>query len=487
MADIVLVNPGGFELINDQTLPFGLLYSSIYAHKEFDIKIIDRRVDKDWKLKLLNELKKDPMVVGLTSMTGPQILDAIEISKLVKSNSNAKVVWGGIHASLLPEQTIRNKYIDMVVQSEGEITFYELVKALSKNKSLDGIKGLWYKKEGKIKNNPERELITDLDKLPRLPYHLIDIKKYFQIKESRENKKSLTIFTSKGCPHRCIYCFNAKFNKSCWRAMSSKRSLKEIKYIVDKFNLKNVFFVDDNFLVDPKRTEEIAKGILKEKLDITWDVLGATVITLSRFDKEKIKFFYKSGCRSFLFGIESGSQRLLNYMKKGITIEQILKINKNLNNTGIKAYYSFMSGFPIETKEDIKDTIKLMFKLEKDNKNINRGTIKPVVCFPGTELYNIVLGLGYKPPRKLEEWAQVTCGNYFNLDYHWLSSKRKKMLVHLYYYSLISNRDHLYINSNLFKIGTKILSPMATYRMKNFNFKLPLSSQLLRFVQKHFM
>jgi radical SAM superfamily enzyme YgiQ (UPF0313 family) len=487
MADAVLVNPKGFKLINDQNLPFALLYASAYAQKEFDIKIIDSRVDKDWKIELLKELKKNPKVVALTSMTGPQILDALEISRLAKEKSSAKVVWGGIHASLLPEQTIQNKYIDIIVQYEGEITFYELLKALSKNTPLSRIKGIWYKEDGKIKKNPERRFLTNLDEIPPLPYHLLDIKKYFQIKESYDNRKSLTVLTSRGCPNACTYCFNAKFNKSCWRGMSAERSLEEMNYVIGKFNLRNILFTDDNFFVNPKRVAEIAKGIIREGWDLTWEVLGATIGTLDRADKDYLELLQKSGCTSLLIGIESGSQKMLDQMKKGITVEQVLRVNKKLSKTRMKALYSFMSGFPHETSKDIMDTINLIFKLEKDNKNIDTGTIKPLVCYPGTRVYDLAVSLGYQPPKKLEDWADVAWCNYLNLDYPWLSAKRKNMLVNLYYYSLLSTPNYIHINSKLFTMGARILRPVVLYRMKHLNFSFPLTAKLMRFIQEHFV
>ncbi|GAG10755.1 unnamed protein product, partial [marine sediment metagenome] len=202
MADAVLVNPSGYKLINDQTLPLGLLYTAIFAHKEFDIKLIDDRVESDWKSKLISELKKEPKIVGVTSLTGKQILSALEVSKIVKENSNALMLWGGIHASLLPKQTLENKYIDIIIEGEGEFTFYELMKALEKNKSLKEIKGLWYKKDGKINSNPKRPLLN-LDTLPIPPYHLIDIKKYVQVRKTRDYRPSINLMTSRGCPNKC--------------------------------------------------------------------------------------------------------------------------------------------------------------------------------------------------------------------------------------------------------------------------------------------
>src|SRR3989338_1138889 len=486
MADAVLVNPKGFKLINDQTLPFGLLYASIYACQEYEIKIIDQRIDKDWKEKFLNELEKKPLIVGITSMTGPQILDALEISKIAKGHG-VKVAWGGIHASLTPKQTLENEYIDFVICGEAELTFHELVKALDKNLPLENVNGLWYKENGQIKANPQRNDIK-LEDLPRLPYYLVeDMEKYIQIKETRGNRRSINIFTSRGCPNKCTYCFNQKFNKGYWRQMSAKRAIEEIRYVVEKFKLENIFILDDNFFFNIPRTKEIAQGIMDMNLDFTWDVLGAEIDTLRRVDRDYIDFLAKSRCKSLLFGIESGSPRILKLIKKNMAVEDVLYVNKMLKGSGLKAYYSFMSGFPTETDEDLKMTVSLMLRLKEENPNIEYGTVKPVIVYPGTELFDVALKEGYQPPKRLEDWAHVTWGNYSKLNYPWLSKKRKTMLTDLYYYSLLMNPDHLYINSKLFTTVARAYYPIAKYRVRHLNFMLPFLSRSINFVQNHFM
>ena len=490
MVDAILVNPKGFDLINDQTLPFGLLYTASYAVKDFDIKIIDKRVDNDWEKKLVSCLKENPLAVGITCMTGPMILDALSISKIVHENSSAKVVWGGIHPSLEPLKTLKNELIDMVIVGEGEITFHELLKSLKKGLLLDNVDGLVYKdKDGLIKENKPRKLIMNLDEIPRLPYNLINMEKYVQNKEGRGGKRSITFFTSRGCPHKCIYCYNAKFNKSFWRQMSSQKVLDEIKYVIDTYNLKNLFFLDDNFFVNTKRVEEIANGIHEQYggTGFTWDVLGAQISTLKNMDIDLLRRLYDYGCRSMLIGVEAGNQRMMDLIKKGITIEQILKVNKNLYDSKIKAYYSFMSGFPTETDQDRMDSIKLMLRLKGDNPDCNVGTMKPAIVYPGTDIYEFALQHGFKPPEKLEDWAGVTWGNYTNINLPWIDKNTRKKLVHIYYYTLLSDPDHLYINSRLFKLGAYLMKDIAKYRLRNQNFMFPIESKAIHFVQEHFM
>ncbi|MEK6941129.1 MAG: radical SAM protein [Nanoarchaeota archaeon] len=491
MTDAILINPKGFKLINDQTIPFGLLYTASFAIQEYKIAIIDQRVQKDWKKLLIQELKKTPLVAAVTCMTGPMIIDALELTKLVKEHSpTTKTVWGGIHPSLLPEQTIKNDNIDMVIVGEGEYTFHELLNALSGKKDINTIEGLWWKdKEGNIKQNNARREIKKLDEIPLLPYHLIDIEKhYIQIKEGRGNTRSLNVFTSRGCPHKCTYCYNLDFNKAYWRQMGTERAWEEIKHLVDKHKLKNIFILDDNFFVNTKRAKEIAEHIHNEKWDgFTWDVLGAQVSTLQGTDDDYLTYLKKTGCNSMMIGIETGSPRIMKLIKKAITVEQVLDVNKKLNKANIKPYYSFMCGFPSETPEDVAMTLDLLFRVKKENPQANVGTLKPVMIYPGTEIYRQALEQGWNAPKKLEEWADITWGNFKDIEYPWLTRETRKRMVHLYYYTLLLNSDHLYINSKLFYAGVSLLSPIAKWRLQKQNFSLPIESMAINFVQKNFM
>ena len=134
MADIVLINPPGTKFVGDYTLPLGLLQSSVLITEKYNVKILDLRVKRDWKTALLSELKKEPYFVGISTITGPNLISSLEISKIVKENSKALVVWGGIHATLLPGDTLKNPLVDIVVKGEGEQTFMEFTDAVINNK-----------------------------------------------------------------------------------------------------------------------------------------------------------------------------------------------------------------------------------------------------------------------------------------------------------------------------------------------------------------
>src|SRR3989338_8364701 len=271
MADIVLINPHGTKFVGDFTLPLGLLQSSVYVSEKYDVKILDLRVKPNWKASLLAELKKEPYFVGISTITGPNLISALEISRFVKDNSKALVVWGGIHASLLPGETLENPLVDIVVKGEGEETFMELADAIINKKPLNGILGVWYKEQGIIKSNPERPPV-DLNKLPRVPYDLLDdIEKYIWVRE--DGARVISYMSSRGCPQLCTFCYIASFYKSKWKQLEAKKVLDDFEYLIDRFKIDHIYINDDNFFVNLLRVKDVAQGIIERKLDISWDVL----------------------------------------------------------------------------------------------------------------------------------------------------------------------------------------------------------------------
>ena len=246
MADIVLLQPviGDYDKFKSHPeIPLGLLSAAVFIHQEYDVKIIDARVERNWQRLLHNELEKRPLLVGITCMIGKPIKRALAFSRFVKDHSDVPVVWGGPGPTTIPEETIRNQYIDTVVTGEGEYTLKELTDALRYKKSLHGIKGLWFKENGAIVRNEERAF-CDLNTLPDLPYHLINIDNY---KVLRRGVPSLSIETSRGCPHECKFCCNAHINQHKWRALTAENTIGKIEYVYKNFGVNGFYIVDDNF------------------------------------------------------------------------------------------------------------------------------------------------------------------------------------------------------------------------------------------------
>ena len=189
----------------------------------YEVQILDQRIEPQWRRVLETALAGGLLCVGVSSMTGPQLRHALEVSRLVKEHGDIPVVWGGIHPSLLPEQTLENEYIDIVVQGEGEETFLELVQALAGRTSLQSVRGIWYKDNGHIRQTDARPVL-DLNTQPPLAYDLIESRKYIRVMSGVEH---LNFFTSRGCPHRYTFCFNTPFNNQSWRALAEQRDVQD--------------------------------------------------------------------------------------------------------------------------------------------------------------------------------------------------------------------------------------------------------------------
>ena len=488
VMDILLIQPkvGEYDFANIR-LPLGILSIAALPEKNgYKVKIIDQRTDKNWDKELLKSLKSNPICVGITSMTGKQIRFALEASKIVKNNSDVPIVWGGVHPSFLPEQTLSNENVDILVHGEGEITFFELVQTLEKEKPLKEIDGIWYKHDKKIKNNKPRPFV-DLNKLPDLPYHLIDMKKYCAFDISGRREYSISFALSRGCPFKCAFCYNTVFNKKRWRGLSIKNAMNRIKKIIDDFDIKSFYFIDDNICANPKWFKELIKNFLKEKFDFLWGTQGIRIDSVVWMDHNLLTSMEKSGCRNLDFGIESGSPRILDLMKKDITIPQVKKVAKKLLDFPFILKYNFMSGFPTETMEDIDASIKLALKLVKENKNayILYHTYTP---FPGTELYELAIEHGFDPPKTLEGWSVF---NYIDwpLNYpSWLSKEKIELLNNLSFISRFANKNLKYkITRTTMRLIFNLYYPIAEFRFKHSFYNFFFEKTIAKHISSEFI
>jgi len=479
MKEIILIQPkaGAFDMLGAR-LPSGILsIAAIPYQRGYNIKIIDQRTNPNWKNSLINSLKKEPLCVGITCMTGNQIFYALEASRIVKKYSDAPVIWGGVHATLSPKQTISNPNIDIIVLKEGELTFMEIIENLEKNKSFEDIEGIYYKKDNKIIKNPERAFIKNLNELPELPYKLVDLKNYTSL---NIKGKSIDFVSSRGCPYKCAFCYNNYFNNRKWRAFSAEETVRRLKNLVEEHKIKTVYFQDDNFCVDLKRLKKILQGIIKEKLDINWGTLGLRVDSAKRMDNELLQLMQKSGCVNVDIGAESGSKRILGLIDKEIKVEDLLSVNRKLAKFPFFIKYTFIIGFPTETEKETLSTINISLRLTKENKNASTPHFI-YTPFPGTPMYNFAIKNGFKPPKNLLEWSKFTFDDwYFNFP-SWLSSHQIRKLKSISFTSLFANNSLRYkINKKTTKLLFDLYHPIAKFRFKNNFHHFPIDSLISR-------
>jgi len=365
-------------------MPLGLGYlAAVLEKKGVDVKIVDMNVS-DGKLKLENT-----DIVGISCMikTWPQ---SIALARQIKEkDADLPIVFGGPHPSSVSEDCMRNEEIDFCVLGEGEVTAPELFEAIEKKKNFSKVKGIAYRKDGKVKHTKTRPLIQNLDTIPFPAYHLFDVKKYFYSVVGVEVTERMpwgTMTTSRGCPNRCIFCFHA-FGRT-WRGRSPQNVKDEITFLVEKYKLKEILFVDDNFTVSKSRVMEICDKIKESGYDLTFRLQSGMRANL--MDYEMMKKMRETGLYRISLGIESGSPQMLKRMKKDITLEQVRKAVAICNKVGIEVVGFFVIGLPGETKQTAYQTMK--FSKELNLKDAAFFTALPI---PGTEFYNWSYGGGF--------------------------------------------------------------------------------------------
>ncbi len=411
MPKILLIRPENITFrYPTEYPPLNLLHLGTVLNEEgYKVKIIDVTWEKDHMGMISRELN-DTLLVGITSVTS-EVKNAVEISEKIKKLSDVPIVWGGWHPTLFPIQTCEDKLVDFVVVGEGEYTLLELVKALESNAPFKGIRGLVYKGNGEIKVNPPREYL-DMDKLPPIEYDLIDIERYLLVRGIKKIRP-LKYQSSRGCPHRCAFCINKVTGNQRYRMKSATKVADELEYLVHKYNVTNVGFIDDNFFVNIKRARAICTEIIDRNLNIEWFAECRADYFRPKFvDDDFMRLAKKSGWGSCTIGAESGSPRMLKMMQKDITVEDIINSAKMVNKYGILAAYSFIIGLPGEKKEDIFMTIKLANEIMRLCPNLVGGfvTFRP---YPGSELCSKIIAEGlFKEPTTLREWFS---GDYIRI------------------------------------------------------------------------
>lgn len=426
---VLLVYPGSKSM--GFTFPMGVLYVAQALIKSgYDVKIFHMGVQSISELEL-----DDYLFVGLSLLTGEIISNGLKVARLVKEhNPDTPIVLGGVHPSLLPEESLASELVDIVVVGEGERTAVELAETLLAHGDLSKVKGIAYKdSEGKITVNPKRELLV-MDSLEfDLPYELLG--KHFS--------KSVTmpVHTSRGCPYRCGFCYNPVLNKRRYRYKSAAKVVEEIEYLHRKYNIYNFNFdYEDEFFVDPKRAYQIFSAVIEKGLKIQWSAFcrfNTFDKAIERFGLDFIDVLKRSGCYYLSFGAESGSQKLLDQViLKDIKVEQIIRTIDRMKDAGIMHRVSFINCFPTETEEDLKKSFDVIERISSGNSKIVLGMFK-LVPLPGTKIYErLVSDEGFVSPSTLEEWGGYKIPSRRYKDVTWLPVKYAKKCFNI---SLLSN------------------------------------------------
>ena len=369
--------------------PIWLAYcAGVLDNAGFEIKIIDspaQKFDLEKTLRLAQEFNPDLIIIDTST---PSIKNDIRAAEAIKNRlSETFITLVGTHPSALPEETLRlSDKINAVAKGEYDYTIRDLARCLKNNEDLKKVDGLIFRDGENIIHNKPRELIQNPNELP---FVSSVYKKYLNIKNyffAASDYPMVMIMTGRGCAYRCFFClYPQTFHSRVYRPRSAENVVEEIELLKRDFGIKEIIFYDDTITFDRERIWKICRLLIEKRLNIKWKC--ETRVNL--VDKELLQKMSEAGCYMVAFGIESGSQRVLDILRKGITLQQIENAVGWANGASISVLGYFMLGIPGETEEEIEATIKLAKRL-----NIDYAQFSIATAFPGTELYEIAKKAG---------------------------------------------------------------------------------------------
>lgn len=383
--EIVGNNPALIDEERGFNPPLGILYVAAYlkANTGHEVTVLDCQVEElsygDIEKRIASSA---PDVIGISAMT----LCMIDVMKVLETARKvcpeARIVLGGPHVHLYPDESMGLRGVDFLILGEAEMSMAKLVDALETGAPLSDVPSLVYRREGGIIKNPQAQPIADLDSLPHPARELVPYQKYTSILSASHNPVT-TMFTSRGCPFLCTFCDRPHLGKR-FRSRSAENVVDEfIK--CKELGIRFILVYDDTFTVNKKRVLDICKLLIEKKVGLSFDI-RARVDTMNT---ELIAALSEAGCTGIHYGVESGSDRLLKILDKRISLDLVKKTFKETRKAGMKTLAYFMIGCPTETPEEIDMTLRFARELNPDY--VHMTILTP---FPGTKIYQMALDEG---------------------------------------------------------------------------------------------
>ena len=477
---VVLFNPAprrGFQAHRRVELPLNLLHPATgLVHAGFRVDIIDQFADPHWERKLRDAMREKPVCFGVSCMTGPQIRRALAACKALKQRyPDVPTVWGGIHPSILPEQTLQNPWVDVVVVGEGEATLPELVGALANGQALGAVAGIAYRENGRIHFTETRPFV-DLNAQPPLAYDLIDINLY---RRRMFGSDHVSFSSSRGCPFRCGFCYDAVVHRRKWRAMQPEKVVEGIQRLIRDYDVHGFNLTDDNLFTNMDHAHRVMEAIVRADLRIKIGKLHIRIDSIRRMDNEFLALLARAGVERLTIGVESGSQRVLDLIEKNLRVEHVLEASEKLIGRPIVPLYLFMMGLPTETPEELRESVQLAQRLLRENARAAK-TFNIYTPYPGTALYRMAVGLGMKEPQRLEDWSPMNY-RYVPRESPWIVPGTKRLIAGLDFPLMFLGTSFQFKKTHPAVKGLRRLYlPVARYRVKNMDARFPIETRVVR-------
>jgi radical SAM superfamily enzyme YgiQ (UPF0313 family) len=429
--------------------------------------IIDGALHRDYIARIEKEIR-DCACFGVSLLTGPMIREAIAASLLVrKLRPSLPIVYGGWHPSLLPGETLREEFVDVVVRHQGDRTLVEVLDRLKSGRNLDLVAGCWFKKDGRIVQNSDRPA-SSLSTLPGPAYDLADFEAY----AASGGGRRLPYATSIGCPYACNYCTDMVFYNRRFNPNEVDRVVREIADLAECHKIDEVALVDSNFLVDVHRAVAIARGFLGVKTRFKWTFQASTDL-LCRMSDEEVELLGASGVNHIGFGTESASPDMLRLMnKRHQNIEDIYEAARKCARAGIRVTLNLIFGYPGENESHRRETLKIMGDIAArfDNVSFSPNIFTP---YPGIPIWPELRESGLPEPKTLEEWADIDLGAG-NLP--WLQGAHLGKLQKGISYFLLDNRlnkERRRSKSPVVRAALTLARKPLHWRIQNHFFDIP--------------
>ena len=408
-----------------------LALASTLRAARFDVLMIDAAIDPDYRTHIECEAV-DALCIGISVLTGPMIKGAIEIASALKTDHPwLPIIFGGWHPTLLPDETLREPYVDVVVRGQGEITIVEVAEALLAKRSLEGIAGVSWKSRDQRRHNADRR-VEPLDALPAPAFDLTDFDAYEKLSGGRK----IGYATSVGCPYACNYCTDMVFYKRRFNALSAERVVSEMTALVTRYRLQEVALLDSNFPVNVHRALEIARGILASGVKFRWTFQASTDF-LCRMSEDEVRLLGESGVAHMGFGTESTSEPVLKLMnKRHQRVNEMYETARKAHLGGIRVTFNLIFGYPGETEADRSITFRTMSDIAKQFPNVS---FSPNIFtpYPGIPIWPQLRELGVPEPHSLRAWMEMPLGANM---LPWLKGKELARLERMVEYFLLNSQ-----------------------------------------------
>lgn len=391
-----------------------LLIGSLLKKRGYQVVIIDAAVDEQYQDKVLRRISDKTLFIGFSVMTS-QIMMAYKLAQMIKGrHPRVRIVFGGMHPTLFPEQTVNNDYIDIAVINEGTRTVMEILDYIKGTIKIGDLKGISYRDPGgKVIVNPPQEY-DDISEIPYFDFDLLeDVSVYIdalsvydrELNIHKDKKiKLMPILTGLGCCYRCAFCINVILKRK-YRVHSAESIVQEIQRLQSKYGANAFLFLDEDFCINKKRLADFIRLVKEKRLVFSGRIWARVSYFKQESFKKMIPDLEKIGIRSIAMGAESGSQRMLDYLCKDIKQDDILIAARELSGLDITSRFSFMVGLEGEKREETIATYKLCGQLLKINPHADIAGPFIYRYYPGSPIFQeLVRKHNIKLPETIEAW-----------------------------------------------------------------------------------